>query len=103
MIYSVWNPAQRGYDYYATSEVAPTHATAPPMRSIGLGAAADEAGWVLPSSARRVGQGEFPKGRIARRGGASPLAGLDELLHAGGNAVLYAGAVLLGYFFWRRS
>jgi hypothetical protein len=74
MMYSVWNRAGRRYDYYQTSEVAPTHAPAPAhLRPRGLGATPDEAAWPLPAAAKLVGHGELPRGRIARAGGGLAL------------------------------
>lgn len=73
-MYSVWNRAARRYDYYQTSETGPTHAPAPThVRSRGLGATPDEAAWPLPASAKHVGSGELPRGRIARAGGGLAL------------------------------
>jgi hypothetical protein len=76
MIYSVWNQPARQYDYYETGTMqkganmpAPRH-----IRSEPLGATIDQASWPLPSSSRKIGSGEFAKGRIASRSGGKLLS-----------------------------
>lgn len=71
MIHSVWNQSTRKYDYYETAVVQKTANTPSPkhIRSGSLGATIDQAAWPLPSSARKVGSGEFAKGRVASRSG----------------------------------
>lgn len=77
MIYSVWNTATRAYDYFeAPTSSSATHAGAPPKSLVAssLGATPEQAAWSLPVSAKKVGSGELPRGRIASRGGE--LAGI---------------------------
>jgi hypothetical protein len=73
VIYSVWDHAVRAYRYYetpdrsaATSAPKPAH-----LRAAPLGLSPDEAAWPLPSNARPVGQGKYPRGLIASRGGSA--------------------------------
>lgn len=79
MIYSVWNQGIGGYDYYESPDVQHTLNTPAPnhIRPKELGATIDQAAWPLPSSHRKVGSGEFAKGRVASRGGTgSPLGAI---------------------------
>ncbi len=101
MIYSVWDHAERVYHYYqtpdrsaATSAPKPAH-----LRSAKLGNSPEQAAWPLPSNAKRVGKGKYPKGHIAST--KSGLGILPEL--AGSNLLLY-GAIgyLLYKYAWKR-
>ena len=91
MNYSVWNHADRLYHYYqtpdrsaATSAPTPAH-----LRPAKLGATPEQAGWPLPSNAKPVGKGKYPKGHIASLGSF----GLSTT-----NIVIYG---VLGYFAYR--
>lgn len=80
MIYSVWNQGARAYDFYESPEVQHKLNTPVPnhIRPKELGATIDQAAWPLPPSARKVGSGEFAKGRVASRSGAgSPLGAIN--------------------------
>lgn len=72
MIYSVWNQAERRYDYYATPDKQKT-ANTPKARHIrpahALGVPPEAAAWPLPAGARLIGHGDYARGRIASRGG----------------------------------
>ncbi len=70
MIYSVWSPTRRSYDYYETPEPTPTHTPARGTipSSSKLGATPEQAAWRLPMGARRVGSGPTARGRIAQTG-----------------------------------
>lgn len=79
MMYSVWDHAARAYNYYRTPETsAATSAPKPAhLRSARLGLSPEQAAWPLPSNARLVGKGKYPKGFIAhpKEGlGAVPLS-----------------------------
>lgn len=65
--YSVWNQGVRAYDYYESPEVQKTLNSPLPSHipAKELGATVAQASWPLPASARKVGSGEFAKGRIA--------------------------------------
>lgn len=74
MVYSVWNPGTRLYDYYATGEVnRDVHAPTPRhiRQSSQLGATVESAAWRLPAGARPAGRGALPRGRIAVSGGGA--------------------------------
>jgi hypothetical protein len=96
MLYSVWDPRARAFDYYESKEVQPTHT--PAARHVptsGLGATPDETAWPLPPAARKIGSGATARGRIATRGlgafeGASPfkLLALAAVLFYVGKKVL---------------
>ena len=76
MIYSVWNPAARAFDYYVSPEVQPTHT--PAARHVpasGLGATPEETAWPLPPTARKVGAGPQAQGRIATMSGFETARG----------------------------
>lgn len=94
MIYSVWNRARGTFDYYQTSEVAPTHApTAAHVQTVhGLGATPDEAAWQLPPGARRIGSGPVARGRIASLGS----------LETGHNSLMIGALLITGYLIGRK-
>ena len=90
MIYSVFRPDLRRYDYYedgkATAEFPkPTH--------ISGRIAAEKAAWPLPAGVRKVGEGVVPRGQIARTG----LGGDDTF----SSVWTFVGLGLLGYGLWR--
>jgi len=75
VIYSVWNQGAGTFDYYETTEQQnmlnverPTH-----IQSRTLGSTVTQAAWPLPASARKVGQGPIPRGKIAARKSAAAL------------------------------
>jgi hypothetical protein len=100
MIYSVWNQGARQYDYYETNTVQNGANTPPPkhIRAEPLGATIDQAAWPLPTSARKIGSGEFAKGRIGSRGsnllslGAIPLSA---------NTIGIIGFGIAAYVLWK--
>lgn len=75
MIYSVWDHGSRIYRYYQTRDRDPaTHSPKPShLKSSRLGLSPDQAAWPLPPGARLVGQGKYPKGQIASKGGGIGL------------------------------
>ncbi len=84
MRYSVWNNANRAYDYYEAQGEAGIHAGAPPRAaSSSLGATPDQAAWPLPEGARRVGTGELPQGRIASLDGGNFRLDIPQALFWG--------------------
>lgn len=92
VIYSVWNPATRSYDYWQATERTGTHAPnpAPMIGSSELGATPEEAAWRLPAHARRIGSGDLPRGRIASLGGddAAAPASVPSYVWWGAGALL---------------
>lgn len=91
--FSVWDNGARRYNYYDAPGTRPIHAGAPPRVHGGtLGATPEQAAWPLPISARKVGAGELPQGRIASLGGA------DTTDHPWAMTVVYAA---LGFFIWK--
>ena len=103
-MYSVWDHAERAYDYYrtpsnsaATSSPKPAH-----LRSAALGLSPDQAAWPLPSDARRVGKGKYPKGHIASRNGGMSLGILPEITPT--NLLLYGALGYMVYtYLWKPS
>jgi hypothetical protein len=90
MLYSVFRPDLRRYDYY---EDGTATAKFPHPKHISGRIAADKAGWPLPGGSRKVGEGLVPRGQIARTG----LGGDD-----GPSSVwTVVGLALLGYGLWR--
>lgn len=82
MRYSVYDYTRRAYDYYDAPGPGGTHADSPPaLAPLGsVGASPERASWRLPPSARHVGQGELPQGRIASLSGADLTDGPVRLL-----------------------
>lgn len=101
MIYSVWNQGARQYDYYESPEVQQELNTPMPnhIRQKELGATVDQASWPLPISARKVGSGEFAKGRVASRNGGAgaPLGAINMDT----NTVAMMGFGLAAFLLWR--
>lgn len=90
MMYSVWNPSTRRYDYYESSRGTPEHAPAPRhLRAQGMGATPDESGWPVPRDARRVGSGEEARGRIASLGTSDTPNSMGVVAIATGLYVLW--------------
>lgn len=102
MIYSVWNQAAEKYDYYE-SPTADAEYNAPAPRHLRpttkLGATPSTAGWPLPSNARKVGSGDYARGRIASRGGGGALGLVPFLPVSIGEAAVIA---VVGWWLWRR-
>lgn len=88
MIYSVWSPGSRAYQYYSVGEAAADDTPAPKVNGGGrLGHAPGEATWELPKGATPVGSGPRAKGVVIH---LAPTGSLD----LGGDKlkwILYAG------------
>ena len=100
MIYSVWNQGARAYDYYESPEVQKTLNTPSPSHipAKEFGATVMQASWPLPASARKVGSGEFAKGRIASvRRALSPVGVIDMDT----NTFVMIGFGVAAYFLWK--
>lgn len=93
MMYSVYDYTRRVYDYYDAPGPGGTHAGSPPLvpKLGGLGESPDRAAWKLPATARKVGSGERPQGRIASLNGAEASSDPAHL-------VAYAA---IAYVAWR--
>ena len=93
-IYSVWNHAQRLYDYYEGNESTGTHAGTPPrpLATSQIGATPEQTAWRVPVGARKVGTGATARGRVASMGG------LDL---PGGSVLPYVAAAALAVYLWR--
>ena len=99
MIFSVYDPDRKVYTYYEGPGPKGTHAGSPrPRGRSDLGSSPEEAAWSLPASARKVGDGPMPKGRIASAssfGLGLGALGIDaDPVHLG----IYAA---LAYLAWR--
>lgn len=102
MIYSVYVPGSRSYEYYESAEPqSATHVGAPAKSIMAgvLGATPEQAAWTLPLSAKRIGTGVVPRGRIAARPSLVPFAG--ELWQDAGKLELAAIVGIAAYFWWR--
>lgn len=66
MIYSVWVPEARRYDYYSVGEAIEDDTPAPSFSSgpSKLGYAPGEASWDLPAGAKPIGQGQRARGVV---------------------------------------
>lgn len=69
MIYSQWDQGRRQYDYFEVPLNQPTANTPAPthLRQRKLGTTVAQAGWPIPKNARRIGCGDYPRGRIGTR------------------------------------
>jgi hypothetical protein len=102
MMYSVWDHAARTYHYYetpdrsaATSAPKPAH-----LRSVAkLGLAPEQAAWPLPSGAKLVGRGKYPKGMIASRHSGLGIIPIDLTPV---NMIILGGLGWLLYKHWRK-
>lgn len=63
MIYSVWKPDLRQYEYYEDGRPTPS---TPSARHIGGRVAADAAGWPLPTGVHKTGVGPMARGQVAQ-------------------------------------
>lgn len=76
MVYSVYNPQTKRYDYFQSrepfQEFAPTMKLAPRSE---LGVVWTDAMWRLPSGAKYIGSGQIAKGAIAAGKGQGGLGG----------------------------
>ena len=99
MIYSVWNQGARAYDYYESPELQKTLNTPIPSHipSKDMGATVAQAAWPLPASARKVGSGEFAKGRVASRSASSPLGAISM----DANTIGILGLGLAAFLLWK--
>lgn len=97
--HSTWNPSTLQWDYYSAVGGANLRAgviaTAPRIPRRPLGVAPEDAARPLPSSARPVGSGKYPRGLVARKG----LSGVDL---GGVHPVLVAAAAYVIYRVLRR-
>lgn len=102
MLYSVWNPTAKRYDYYQTSTAqAATHATAPPKALFAneLGASPDQGAWSLPMGAKLIGSGELARGRVASKGGVLAMGDLPVPQLGTASWILIG----LGAYLWWRN
>lgn len=78
MVYSVWNPVAKVYNYFATPADKSDLET-PPKPSVrgqtDIGCCVDDITWSLPASAKPMGSGPLAKGMIARDGSAAGALG----------------------------
>lgn len=95
MIYSVWDQARGLYRYYeAGGPMESTNSPRPRHVSGGdkLGVPPELAAWPLPSGAREVGSGHYPRGHVAYR------RGMGDLIDLSPTNLLLLGA--LGWVFY---
>ena len=70
MRFSVWNQSSLVYDYYeAPGELAVANAPQPGhlITTTKLGVTPSMATWPLPATAKKIGSGVYPRGRIASK------------------------------------
>lgn len=101
--YSVWNYGTQRYDYYVAPGDHPTHAGAPPHRertrlgsSPELVATPEQAAWPLPAGAKKIGSGDFAKGRIASTSAGGVLGGVEL-----SDPVAVGAMAVLAYVIWK--
>lgn len=99
MLYSVWDHADRVYDYYQTAEKdAATSAPKPAhLRAPTLGVIPEKAAWPLPKNAVKVGRGKYPKGFIASRMSSPAFPSLGDTKVLGGAGLGLLLWVAAGY------
>jgi hypothetical protein len=85
MIFSVYRPELRSYDYYERPATL-DDARNPASDDVGkrytrsgtdgqdLGVSSERAGYRLPADARRIGQGDAPRGQVVTRNPGAPAA-----------------------------
>lgn len=100
MIYSVWNQGRGVYDYFQTPDLQ-DGANAPKpghLRERQLGLTPDQAAWPLPAGAKKIGSGEFARGRVASPTGGQGLGffGIDNLFDA-----RVVGFGIAAFLLWR--
>lgn len=101
MIYSIWNQGQGVYDYYSAGGPQETANAPKPshLKQSKLGLTPAQASWPLPVGAKKIGSGEFARGRVASSSSrALGSFGIDDLFDY---RVLLIGAA--AYLWWRRS
>jgi hypothetical protein len=91
MIYSVYRPEHKRYDYYDDGRASADFPN--PKHLAGGKVASENAGYPLPGGSRRVGSGENPRGQIARLG--------DSDGGSSSSILTVLGVGLLGYGLWR--
>jgi len=98
MIYSVWNQGAGDFEYFEDAKVQhelnvekPAH-----LQSRALGSTVGQAAWPMPASARPIGRGQAPVGRVASLGGDA-MSGSDESLTTKAVLLLVAGVLLWRY------
>lgn len=99
MIYSVWNQAAGVYDYFQTPDLQPgANAPRPAhLKSRTLGVTPLQAAWPLPAGAKKIGSGEFARGRVAASStGALGSFGIESLFDA-----KIIGLGLAAWLLWR--
>lgn len=115
MLYSVYRPELKVYDYYQTSPTA-DDARNPPSDDVksrqarggrdgrDLGVSSERAGYRLPAGARRCGQGVAPKGMVVtlHPGSNTALGSLASDITFGGLATVGVLAGI-GLFIWRKK
>lgn len=101
MRYSVWNQGARQYDYYETPEVQLGANTPSPkhIRAQDLGVPIDHASWPLPISAKKIGSGAMPQGRIASRKSGRPLG----MISMDSNMIGMVGLGLAAFLLWKNG
>lgn len=103
-MFSVWNQARGGFDYYQDGRAQATLNAERPshLKARTLGSTVEQAAWPLPSDAKLVGHGDVPIGRIAAVGGRA-LGASDESSWLRVGLLLAAGAVAMRVLSPRRS
>ena len=98
MIYSVWDPGRKRYDYFATAEPEDGYPV-PRLAARKLGLTPEGAAWALPSGAKPAGHGPDARGMIAR-----PRAlGLGQAEGGGYTLTVLGGLGLAAWALWRLS
>lgn len=99
MVYSVWNPLRKMYDYFETppskNEIdppVPGHLKRTFSSPLGLGS---DVAWPLPNRAKKIGSGLEARGMVAMSGFDLPSVG-------GINVLWLIGGVLVAYLVLKR-
>ena len=98
MIYSVWVPGERRYDYYSVGGLPIEDDTPTPSFGGGskIGFAPGEATWDLPANAQKVGTGVRARGIVIHPGGAR--GALGSFTDSPTKWLLYAGLAYAAYY-----
>lgn len=100
MIYSVWVPGERRYNYYSVGGMPTEDDTPTPSFGGGskLGYAPGEATWALPANAQHVGSGPRARGVVVHPGSGGQRGALGDFFDYSGLWAFYA---LVGYLAYK--
>ena len=103
MMFSVFRYGAGVYDYYEGAPSTETHAGRPPIRQHAeIGATPEQAAWIVPSGAKKIGTGVMPRGRIAvLPENSEGLGGISDIASSSvGKLAIVGGLAYWAYKIW---